>query len=75
MSHIVSIKTRVHDPAAIAAACQRLKLAAPVQGKAQLFSGEASGLIVQLTGWQYPVVIDTHSGQAQFDNFEGHWKA
>ena len=74
MSHIVTIQTKVHDPVAIAAACQRLSLAAPVQGTAQLFSGEATGLLVQFPGWQYPAVIDTLSGTVKFDTFEGNWK-
>lgn len=73
MSHIVSIKTQLRDPAAIAAACQRLNLTAPVHGTAKLYSGEATGLLLQLPGWQYPVVIDTASGNIQFDNFEGAW--
>ena len=73
MSHVVTIETKVHDPAAVAAACQRLKLAAPVQGTAELFSGAATGTIVQLPGWQYPVVVDTLSGTMKFDNYEGHW--
>ncbi|MHB1425763.1 MAG: DUF1257 domain-containing protein, partial [Gemmataceae bacterium] len=34
---------------------------------------EAEGLIVQLPGWQYPIVIDTISGVVHYDNFEGHW--
>jgi len=73
MSHVVSIQTKLHDPVAIGAACQRLGLPAPVQGTAQLFSGEATGLLVQLPGWQYPAVIDTTTGTVQYDNFEGHW--
>jgi hypothetical protein len=73
MSHIVSIQTRIHDPAAVAAACQRLGLAAPVHGTARLYSGEATGLIVRLPGWQYPAVIDTAAGAIHYDNFEGHW--
>jgi hypothetical protein len=73
MSHVVTIQTRVHDPAAIAAACSRLGLPAPVQGTAKLYSGEATGLLVQLPGWQYPAVIDTTTGSVRFDNFEGHW--
>ena len=73
MSHIVSIETRVHDPAAIAAACQRLNLAAPVQGTAQLFSGEATGLLVQFPGWHYPAVIDSLTGTVKFDTYEGAW--
>jgi hypothetical protein len=73
MSHIVTIQTKVHDPAAINAACQRLNLPAPVQGTAQLFSGEATGLLLQLPGWQYPAVIDTATGIVQYDNYEGSW--
>ena len=73
MSHIVSIKTKVHDPDAVAAACRRLNLAAPVPGTAQLFSGAATGLIVQLPGWQYPAVIEVQTGTVHFDNFEGNW--
>jgi len=73
MSHIVTIKTEVRDAAAIQAACRRLGLSEPVQGKARLFSGEVAGLVVNLPGWQYPVVCDLSSGQVYFDNFNGHW--
>ena len=73
MSHIVSIQSKIHDPAAVAAACARLNLAAPVQGTAHLFSGEATGLIVQLPGWQYPAVIETQSGTLNYDNYNGEW--
>jgi hypothetical protein len=75
MSHIVTIATKVRDPAAITAACQRLGLAAPIQGTAELFSGEATGLLVQLPGWQYPVVIDVTTGELRYDNYAGQWKA
>lgn len=73
MSHLVTIHTKLHDPAAVTAACQRLGLTAPVQGTARLFSGEATGLLVRLPGWQYPTVIDTLTGTVRYDNFEGHW--
>src|SRR5438105_11183607 len=73
MSHIVTIETRIHDPAASAAACQRLGVPQPVQGTARLYSGEASGLLLQLPGWQYPAVIDPRSGVVQYDNYEGAW--
>ena len=75
MSHIVSIHTKLHDPAAVAAACARLGLPAPVQGKAQLFSGEAEGLVIQLPGWAYPAVIDTLTGVVRYDNYQGRWGA
>jgi hypothetical protein len=73
MSHIVTIQTRLHDPAAVTAACTRLGLAAPVQGTARLFSGEATGLLVQLPDWQYPAVIDTLTGTVRYDNYNGQW--
>ena len=46
MSHIVEIQTEVRDLAAAQAACQRLRLEPPIEGRARLFSGEAAGLIV-----------------------------
>src|SRR5579871_1507010 len=73
MSHVVVIETRVHDAAALTAACRRLGLAEPVHGNVQLFSGEATGLAVKLRGWQYPIVIDTRVGSIKYDNYEGRW--
>jgi hypothetical protein len=73
VSHIVSIQTRIHDQAAVAAACARLGLPAPVQGKARLYSGEAEGLVVQLPGWAYPAVVDTLTGVIRYDNYSGRW--
>ena len=73
MSHIVELQTQVKDPAAIRAACERLKLPAPAQGTFRMFSGEIAGLGVELPGWRYAVVCDTASGQVRYDNFAGHW--
>ena len=73
MSHIVQIQTQVKDAAAVRAACQRLDLPAPVQGKTELFSGEVEGLAVKLPDWTYPVVCDLASGQIKFDNYHGKW--
>ena len=73
MSHIVTIATRVHDPAAVAAVCKRLGLAEPVHGKAKLYSGEAEGLQLQLPGWRYPAVIDAVTGAVHYDNFQNRW--
>ena len=76
MSHIVSIKTRLTDPAALAAACRRLGLAEPVHGTATLFAGQqATGLAVKLPGWHYPIVADVQSGEVKFDNYNGAWGA
>ena len=73
MSHTVTIKSEIRDAAAVKAACQRLSLPEPVQGKTKLFSGEAEGLAVQLKDWIYPVVCNTATGQVQYDNFNGRW--
>jgi hypothetical protein len=73
MSHIVSVRTQLRDPAAVVAACDRLGLPAPAEGTASFYSGEAKGLLVQLPGWLYPVVLDTASGDVRFDNYEGAW--
>ena len=73
MSHIVEIRTEVRDPAAVAAACRRLGLAEPQRGTAQLFSGEATGLLVQLPGWLYPAVVEPATGTLRYDNYGGAW--
>jgi hypothetical protein len=73
VSHIVQIRSQVRDAAAVQAACQRLGLAPAVQETVRLFSGTATGLTVRLPGWKYPAVFDLTSGQAQYDNYGGHW--
>jgi hypothetical protein len=73
MSHIVQIQTEVRDAAAVAAACERLKLPPPRAGTFRLFAGEASGLAVELPGWHYPVVCRTETGELQYDNYGGSW--
>ncbi len=73
MSHIVSIQTEVRDPGAVGAACRRLGLPEPVHGTARLFEGEATGLLVKLPGWLYPVVCDVQTGELRYDNYNGSW--
>lgn len=73
MSHIVTVSTQVRDLTAIAAACHRLSLAAPIQGSAELFSGQATGIVVRLPDWQYPVVFNVESGEVRYDNYGGKW--
>ena len=73
MSHIVTIATEVRDPDAVASACRRLALPEPVQGTTTLFEGQATGLLVRLPGWLYPVVCDTTTGAVRFDNYNQQW--
>jgi hypothetical protein len=73
MSHIVEIKTEIRDEAAVKAACTRLQLPAPEHKTVRLFNATATGVCVQLPGWQYPVVCNTQTGQVSYDNYQGHW--
>ena len=73
MSHIVTINTEVRDASAIAAACKRLNIEAPMYGTAKLFNSEQTGMVVKLTGWTYPAVCDVATGELHYDNFEGRW--
>ena len=73
MSHVVTVQSQLKAPAGVAAACRRLGLPAPVHKTVKLFSGEATGLAVQLPDWNYPVVIDTTSGEVCYDNYGGRW--
>jgi hypothetical protein len=73
VSHVVSIKSQVKDAEALAAACRRLGLAAPVHETVELFSGTVTGLAVRLPDWQYPVVVDVALGELQIDNYNGAW--
>ncbi|MCU0875670.1 MAG: DUF1257 domain-containing protein [Pirellulaceae bacterium] len=73
MSHVVTVRSEIRDAGAVQAACQRLRLPAPVQGTHKLFTSHATGLAVQLPKWRYPAVCDLATGQVQYDNFRGHW--
>lgn len=73
MSHVVTVKSEIRDPAALRAACQRLRLAEPVYETVRLFSAEATGWAVRLPEWRFPVVCHTDTGQVEFDNYNQHW--
>jgi len=73
MSHVVTITTKVKDIQAIRAACLRLNLAEPVHGVTKLFTTDVTGWVVQLPNWHFPIVINTETGDIQFDNYNGRW--
>ena len=73
MSHIVEIKTELRDETAIRAACTRLQLPSPEHKTVRLFSATATGICIQLPGWQYPIVCETNSGKVSYDNYNGAW--
>ena len=73
MSHIVTIKTEIRDANAVRAGCNRLRLPQPVNGTHKLFSGEATGLGVQLPDWKYPLVCELSTGELKYDIYGGRW--
>ncbi len=73
MSHIVSLKVQIRDPAAIQAACQRLRLPQPVQGTHKLFTNQATGLAVQLPTWRYPGRLRLQYRPGPLRQLQGHW--
>jgi hypothetical protein len=73
LSHIVTVATEVRDPDSVHAACRRLGLPEPAHGTATLFEARATGLLVRLPDWLYPVACDLRSGQLRYDNFGGRW--
>ena len=73
MSHIVTIKTEIRDANAVRAGCNRLRLPQPVHGTHKLFSGEATGLGVQLPDWKYPLVCKLSTGELKYDIYGGRW--
>ncbi len=73
MSHIVEIKTEIRDEQAIRAACVRLQLATPEHKTVRLFNATATGLCVQLPGWNYPAVCELTTGSLKYDNYGGNW--
>jgi hypothetical protein len=73
LSHIVTIKTEVRNAQAVRSACDRLRLSPPVEGTHRLFSGETTGLGVQLSAWRYPLVCQLETGQLLYDNYGGRW--
>lgn len=73
MSHIVTIQTQVRSFDGISAACRRLDLPEPTLGEAKLFTSKATGVIVKLPEWRFPVVFDLDASTIQFDNYKGTW--
>lgn len=73
MSHTVTIKTQFKDTGAIDSAAKELGFTLLPQGNHNLYAGPATGIAVKLPGWQFPVVIDTKTGEAKFDNYGGRW--
>lgn len=73
MSHIVQVKVKVRDLAALQAACRRMGLEQPVHGSHDVFGVKVVGHAVSLPNWLYPVVFDLSTGEGRYDNYKGSW--
>ena len=73
MSHVVRIQTKVRDRAAVTAACARLRISPPEAGEFNLYTSRAAGFAVRLTGWRYPLLCQSETGELAYDNFGGVW--
>jgi hypothetical protein len=76
MSHTTTIKTQFKTKESIIAAANEMGLPAIQEGEFTLFDRtKVKGVAVKLPNWVYPVVIDTTTGTAHFDNYGGKWGA
>lgn len=78
MSHIVKAATQIKNVDALNRALSVMQengvKASNLGVKShRLYEGDVHGLGVQLPGWRYPVVIDTNTGEAKYDNYGGSW--
>ena len=73
MSHTSTIKTNFRDAEAVTEAAEALGYTVEY-GTARLFTGpELTGLVMRIPGWRYPVIINTETGTAKYDNYKGSW--
>lgn len=73
MSHTTTMKAKLTNKEAIRTACQRLELQAPTEGDYRFYDGRtATGTLVKLPNWKYPVVIQS-DGEVIYDNYNGAW--
>lgn len=73
MSHTVSVKTQFRDPGVVEQTARELGLEI-IRGEVKLFASKHQNCIgIKLPKWNFPVAIDTTTGEAHFDNYNGKW--
>ena len=72
MSHTASVQVHFRDREALAEACSELGF--PLEHGSVTFYDEKtySGDVIQLPGWQYPIVVETPE-TVRMDHFDGRW--
>ena len=75
MSHRVKLSLAMRDKANLKRACRALHIDFQ-EGPhtVHLYDGDVPGeFSIQLPNWRFRTVIDLKSGEANFDNYNGHW--
>jgi hypothetical protein len=72
MSHIIKIDAKLKNQRVLVVTCQRLGLDYEVNSSAEFYSGTAQGMVIQLNGWKYPIVVGS-DGTVSYDNYGGSW--
>ena len=74
MSHVVKAKVEIKNEACLVRAAEFLGLTNLGRDTHKLYNGQkAEGLAFTLPAWDYPVVINTDSGEVSYDNYGEHW--
>ncbi|WP_029523508.1 hypothetical protein [Persephonella sp. KM09-Lau-8] len=71
MSHTATYEAILSDREALIKALQKLGLSYH-EGVAKLFQTTEKGIVVNLPGWRYPIVI-RKDGTVAYDNYNGRW--
>jgi hypothetical protein len=73
MSHIAKVDIQFKDSNSLKEAAKRLGHKCEEVKNYRFYDGTvASGTVVYLPDWKYPVVIKD-DGEAVYDNYNGHW--
>ena len=76
MSHTAVVKTKITDIEILKEVLNRLGLPYEEKNSVKLFVGVKTakrGVVVQLPGWRYPILIDIANGKIYYDNYNGKW--
>ena len=74
MSHIVKCTVQMKNKSALDLAIAELGLENLGDKTHTLYNNQkAKGVGVKLPDWNYPVVINTETGEAKYDNYGGSW--
>jgi len=72
LSHTASVQVQFRDREALADACRELGFALE-HGSVTFYDEKTySGDVIQLPGWQYPIVVETPE-TVRMDHFDGRW--